>query len=590
MKFGLLSYLEFYSVATGLCDHPAFREHTGLSTDQIKVALDSGSCDEASRVFLLGHYGPTGSGSATSRYPLLSEEAIAEFCPYCRGNCNCKSCLRREVTIKSKYAGQPENKGETIRHLKFLIYALFPFLKLLDHDQTIENEMEAKNKVDLHRSSPNCSCDLCLTCCREMREGCLQGGDNVGDKPLTSSSFDVDRKPKPGWNANETGFISCPKEMHVCGLDRLELKCMLPENWVSELKERVEKLAESHLPATSGSPCSCFKLNGKVDIGNGKLRKAASRKDANDSNYLYCPSTSDIQEGDLEHFQRHWARGEPVIVRDVLQSASGLSWEPMVMWRAFREVNIKIHQFFKGYSEGRSHEDGWPKMLKLKDWPSSSLFEERLPRHGAEFINALPYSEYTHPHSGLLNVAAKLPKDMLKPDLGPKTYIWVFHPIHDQTFFLTLHHKRKLKEEFGVEPWTFVQELGAAVFTPAGCPHQVRNLNSCIKVALAFVSPENIDECVRLTGEFRVLPHNHWAKEDKLERQELDWIIGYFLKVKKMSLHALSKAVNELEELTSFGSEKIEASASETTSLHPEASEPSSDLPPSFPTRTPRST
>lgn len=28
----------------------------------------------------------------------------------------------------------------------------------------------------------------------------------------------------------------------------------------------------------------------------------------------------------------------------------------------------------------------------------------------------------------------------------------------------------------GVEPWTFVQRLGEAVFIPAGCPHQVRNL------------------------------------------------------------------------------------------------------------------
>lgn len=26
-----------------------------------------------------------------------------------------------------------------------------------------------------------------------------------------------------------------------------------------------------------------------------------------------------------------------------------------------------------------------------------------------------------------------------------------------------------------VEPWTFEQRLGEAVFIPAGCPHQVRN-------------------------------------------------------------------------------------------------------------------
>ena len=86
----------------------------------------------------------------------------------------------------------------------------------------------------------------------------------------------------------------------------------------------------------------------------------------------------------------------------------------------------------------------------------------------------------------------------------------VVHPIHDQSIYLTMEHKRRLKEEYGqvfvvvlsaygqsyctllnmvlygcigIEPWTFVQKLGDAVFIPAGCPHQVRNLkvSYCVK-------------------------------------------------------------------------------------------------------------
>lgn len=61
-------------------------------------------------------------------------------------------------------------------------------------------------------------------------------------------------------------------------------------------------------------------------------------------------------------------------------------------------------------------------MLKLNDWPPSGLFEDHLPRHNVEFVSALPFKEYTHPQSGYLNLAVKLPSDHLMPDTGPKLY------------------------------------------------------------------------------------------------------------------------------------------------------------------------
>jgi lysine-specific demethylase 3 len=85
--------------------------------------------------------------------------------------------------------------------------------------------------------------------------------------------------------------------------------------------------------------------------------------------------------------------------------------------------DINVHQFFTGYTNGRSDWLKWPQVLKLKDWPPSNLFEESLPRHCAEFISSLPYKEYTDPFKGVLNLAAKLPVDVIQPDMGPKTYI-----------------------------------------------------------------------------------------------------------------------------------------------------------------------
>lgn len=90
-------------------------------------------------------------------------------------------------------------------------------------------------------------------------------------------------------------------------------------------------------------------------------------------------------------------------------------------------------------------------------------------------------------------------------------------PIHDQLIYMDSVLRERLWEEEGVRGWAIAQCIGDSIFIPAGAPHQVQNYCSCIKVAEDFVSPEHIDECLKLTEEFRQLSDRHANHEDKLQ-------------------------------------------------------------------------
>ncbi|CAI0451971.1 unnamed protein product [Linum tenue] len=757
-------------------------------------------------------------------YPKLTHEEVAAACPFCCNNCNCKACLRRDLQaevqalplfgISLDFELRSLLKleltvDESRRHAEFILQSILPFLKQIDEEQLMERKIDAGilgtlfilrlgaqtlflpshspillpfpggracselvsmgKRVpieDLYAEKAEWSAnERIIYCTRRNARHVIVPGEVCSEEPLAP-------KPKTSWKANSDGTIAC-----ACGSGTLKLQTLFSGNWVSKLVERADSVVKGleidlARPSSSGQ-CACCNSSGDPEVKHDRLMKASSREGSSD-NYLFYPNANDLTEEGFEHFRQHWMKAEPVLVSNVLETGSGLSWEPMVMWRAFRqiknenydtflelktldcldwcEVDIKVHKFFEGYSKGEFDSMGWPRILKLNDWPPSAMFHERLPRHGAEYTCCLPIKEYTHLADGPLNLAAKLPKNSLKPDMGPKTYIaygfpqelgrgdsvtklhcnmsdavnilahteetayksfklatlnalkkkhfehdrrellgigkalnaideaendgnnkvnheipyentyseeselnssegqverikcdegsnssesrvknhcpeesklnnlemhvertksrgalnssetgvertecgveassssktklertkcgelpnslvgggalwdifrredvpklqeyllkhfkefrhihcspWpeVIHPIHDETFYLTEEHKRKLKKEYGVEPWTFIQKLGDAVFIPAGCPYQVRNLKSCIQVASHFVSPENVGECIRLTEEFRLLPLNHHSKEDKLQ-------------VKKMCLYAMEWALKIL--------------------------------------------
>ncbi|KAK7302681.1 hypothetical protein RJT34_13575 [Clitoria ternatea] len=425
-----------------------------------------------------------------------TQNEVKTACPVCRGTCTCKDCLASQYEDnESKEYLASKNRADRILQYHYLVCMLLPVLKKIK-EQYVELEIEAKIEgesisdilvkqvefdcteknhcnycktpiLDLHRSCLSCSFSLCLSCCRALSKAsasedinspiskppykmnaCIASeSQHLEDKAISCGNL-TDSSVLPEWmSCNGTDILSCPTKLGGCGDSHLDLKFVFTLSWIKEMEVKAEEIVCSYdFPETTDKSLSCSVCIGKDHKTNryNQLQEAAQRDDANNDNCLFYPTVLDISSDHFEHFQKHWGKGHPVIVQDVLQGTPDLSWDPLVMFCAYLErsmtryennkdlleacldwfeVEINIRQYFTGSLECQPQKNAWHEMLKLKGWLSSQIFKEQFPAHFAEVLDVLPVQEYMNPLSGLLNLAANLPQGCTKHDMGPYVYI-----------------------------------------------------------------------------------------------------------------------------------------------------------------------
>nr|GEY09299.1 hypothetical protein [Tanacetum cinerariifolium] len=499
----------------------------------------------------------------------------------------------------------------------------------------------------------NCSYVLCLPCCREFREGHLHGG--LRDlKNITTSRRKSLCTVLWNWKTNEDGSIGCPpKNLGGCGDGILGLFSQLPLNWTKDLEENAKELVCS----------SSFTKFSDFDSSYCAICDGNDKNDGENED-LYFSIKQDPGDKNLEHFTKHWVKGQPLIIRDAIKSESELNWDPIFIigqyldrstksrkekagkvktcsdwfevergrqqifaanltpesqnvdlgpfvhisygrpedltegdfltrlcYHAYDMVNILVHTTEHPLSEKKlnkvkilldkysSQDEESLRKSKIDEACGKSSFSSEVTQQSEldyntnnEELTQIPNGEaepsvLSDDSTGIVDSDDE---DMCEDESSSRVKVvdtcgaqWdvfrredvpklleflrkysnelissyypkkVVHPILDDSFYLDAFHKKYLKEEYDVEPWTFNQHVGEAVIIPAGCPYQVKKIKSCVNVVLESISPESASMGVKLSDEIRQLPVNHKAK-------------GKMIDVKTMSIHSVNAAVEEI--------------------------------------------
>lgn len=86
-------------------------------------------------------------GVCLYRYPRLTEANVSNKCPFCKGNCNCKACLR---TSGPKRVVVEKSEEEKTKYFKYILSKILPVLKQIEQEQNDELQIERKIQGSLN--------------------------------------------------------------------------------------------------------------------------------------------------------------------------------------------------------------------------------------------------------------------------------------------------------------------------------------------------------------------------------------------------------------------------------------------------------
>ena len=162
-----------------------------------------------------------------------------------------------------------------------------------------------------------------------------------------------------------------------------------------------------------------------------------------------------VSPHNMRLFQTQWARGQPVIICNSNQYMNHNLWHPRAFLKDFGHLRANLVNtmtgktvpsqpmkwFWEGFekvSHRPTDENGTPMLLKLKDWPSEDDIASYIPKRFHDLVHDFPIQSYTL-REGSLNLASYIPKNFLKPELGPKMYIAYGNALYSNKASTNLH-------------------------------------------------------------------------------------------------------------------------------------------------------